>query len=266
MDYIQIRELYHHGIKGQKWGIRRFQNEDGSLTAEGEARYGISSRDMKKYIDAENKANHKVYEDWDSGSTTALRNRANAIEENKKHLQKLSTKINSNSILKNNNLEFKYEYVKDKWGTETVSCLIKNKKTGDVRTYEDPSDIEYTITDDLIELGVNQKDLLDREPNIELEQLFSEFSNTDLDINSLQEDPHYGRDNIDREYDFGDMDKETISKIQNAIIDLKQISREEIKNNPKQVSEGRQKALSILTVIGFIGVGALSLWAATIKV
>lgn len=28
-------ELYHHGIKGQKWGIRRFQNEDGSFTEEG---------------------------------------------------------------------------------------------------------------------------------------------------------------------------------------------------------------------------------------
>ena len=28
-------ELYHHGIKGQKWGIRRYQNPDGSLTEEG---------------------------------------------------------------------------------------------------------------------------------------------------------------------------------------------------------------------------------------
>lgn len=32
--------LYHHGIKGQKWGIRRWQNEDGSLTPEGIRRYG----------------------------------------------------------------------------------------------------------------------------------------------------------------------------------------------------------------------------------
>ncbi len=35
-------ELYHHGIKGQKWGQRRFQNEDGSLTAAGRDRYGVS--------------------------------------------------------------------------------------------------------------------------------------------------------------------------------------------------------------------------------
>lgn len=33
------KELYHHGIKGQHWGQRRYQNPDGSLTPEGIARY-----------------------------------------------------------------------------------------------------------------------------------------------------------------------------------------------------------------------------------
>ena len=36
--------LAHHGVKGQKWGIRRYQNPDGSLTAEGRERYGIGSQ------------------------------------------------------------------------------------------------------------------------------------------------------------------------------------------------------------------------------
>lgn len=31
--------LAHHGIEGQRWGIRRFQNEDGTLTPEGRERY-----------------------------------------------------------------------------------------------------------------------------------------------------------------------------------------------------------------------------------
>ena len=45
MDFIVTRveqnnELQHFGIKGQKHGIRRYQNEDGSLTAEGRQHYG----------------------------------------------------------------------------------------------------------------------------------------------------------------------------------------------------------------------------------
>lgn len=31
-------EIYHHGVKGQRWGVRRFQNKDGSLTPLGEKR------------------------------------------------------------------------------------------------------------------------------------------------------------------------------------------------------------------------------------
>lgn len=58
-DYIITRDssdyLQHFGIKGQKWGIRRFENPDGTLTAEGKKRYGVSdggsgnSRFAKKY-------------------------------------------------------------------------------------------------------------------------------------------------------------------------------------------------------------------------
>ena len=35
-----MSDLRHHGIKGQKWGVRRFQNADGSLTSAGRKRYG----------------------------------------------------------------------------------------------------------------------------------------------------------------------------------------------------------------------------------
>lgn len=37
--------LKHHGIKGMKWGIRRYQNKDGTLTAAGKRKYGIVGKD-----------------------------------------------------------------------------------------------------------------------------------------------------------------------------------------------------------------------------
>jgi RimJ/RimL family protein N-acetyltransferase len=52
-------ELYHHGIKGQKWGVRRFQNKDGTLTAEGRQRLTDRRRSKVWYDTAE--AVEKIY-------------------------------------------------------------------------------------------------------------------------------------------------------------------------------------------------------------
>lgn len=35
---MEYNEIYHHGVKGMKWGVRRYQNKDGSLTAAGKKR------------------------------------------------------------------------------------------------------------------------------------------------------------------------------------------------------------------------------------
>ena len=43
-SFISDEELYHYGIKGQKWGVRRYQNDDGSLTPSGKKRYSDDSQ------------------------------------------------------------------------------------------------------------------------------------------------------------------------------------------------------------------------------
>ena len=58
-------ELYHHGIKGQKWGVRRFQNKDGSLTPAGKKRYdepnvGRKTKEAKTYKIPKNKSLHRL--------------------------------------------------------------------------------------------------------------------------------------------------------------------------------------------------------------
>ena len=52
-------ELYHHGIKGQKWGVRRYQNKDGSLTEVGRKRYSktidinsMNRKDLLKLVNS----------------------------------------------------------------------------------------------------------------------------------------------------------------------------------------------------------------------
>lgn len=67
--------LYHHGILGQKWGVRRYQNKDGSLTPEGKERYyknlasdirdrAASSRAYRKATDRMDKAYKEVRDYW----------------------------------------------------------------------------------------------------------------------------------------------------------------------------------------------------------
>jgi len=54
-------ELYHHGIRGMKWGVRRFQKADGSLTSAGKKRYSTTElKKMSKQVGEYNRGKYLI--------------------------------------------------------------------------------------------------------------------------------------------------------------------------------------------------------------
>ena len=60
VDVLDDYTLEPHGILGQKWGFRRFQNSDGSLTEEGRRRYGVGEKKEGPIAKAINNATKKI--------------------------------------------------------------------------------------------------------------------------------------------------------------------------------------------------------------
>lgn len=88
-------ELYHHGIKGQKWGIRRYQNDDGTLTAAGRRRlrrkwyepYNEATENFNKAV----KGINKKYDNADLGYV----NGKYTSEAGKKYAEEISNTWNT---------------------------------------------------------------------------------------------------------------------------------------------------------------------------
>lgn len=60
MEYYRKNELYHHGIKGMKWGQRRWQNSDGTFNEAGKARYFGANSDHRPDSVKEAKQKYKA--------------------------------------------------------------------------------------------------------------------------------------------------------------------------------------------------------------
>ena len=102
-------ELKHYGIKGMKWGVRRFQNADGSLTADGRKRHGSEDiRNVKKQVDngknvvdcvkrskakaAEKQTEKKIKNDLSQMSDQELRDIVNRLNMEERYMQVMKTR------------------------------------------------------------------------------------------------------------------------------------------------------------------------------
>lgn len=102
-------ELKHYGIKGMKWGVRRFQNKDGSLTADGRKRYGSEDlKSMQKQVNqgknvvdgvkktrakaAEKQTEKKIRDDLSKMSDQELRNIVNRLNMEERYMQVMKSR------------------------------------------------------------------------------------------------------------------------------------------------------------------------------
>ena len=82
---MKNNELYHHGIKGQRWGVRRYQNVNGSLTPMGRRRVGAKAADkmdrhaVKQYAIKNSQKDWQAVGELGSSTSNTLRNTANVV-------------------------------------------------------------------------------------------------------------------------------------------------------------------------------------------
>lgn len=152
MNYIYYPdELYHHGIKDQKWGVRRFQNPDGTLTPEGVKRY--------------RKAWSKIQKDqkgFDKAVTTAVMTKPRTGKDKESHekwLNSLSPSERKRQEKLTNTLDKDYNKAIKKMSkylgdTEQAESFVNNYKDNNyqdmLKKYDPMKKVSESAVDDYI--------------------------------------------------------------------------------------------------------------------
>lgn len=116
--------LEHHGIKGQKWGVRRFQNKDGTRTDAGKKRERSNS-DEQVHEDYNKAHNSKSVKNM---SDAELRNRLNRLQMEKQYKQ-----LSSNDTKKGKEFVSKSLKVATGVATATTTALTIYNNYGKIK-------------------------------------------------------------------------------------------------------------------------------------
>lgn len=102
-----VDELQHHGVTGMKWGVRRYQNKDGTLTAAGKKRY---AKEMEKLKEQEKIAKNKAKTRAMIDKLEEKRKQVNELNNpKKKTTEDNAPKLTKEDILKSHSAELIYK-------------------------------------------------------------------------------------------------------------------------------------------------------------
>lgn len=117
-NYYNYNELYHHGIRGMKWGVRRYQNSDGSLTPAGKKRYTGDKGELNRAKDNYKLANKEYSRAFNKAYNRSMA----AFSPSKKHRQANDDRWNDalDKATKANEARDRYKAAKKKYNAEAA--------------------------------------------------------------------------------------------------------------------------------------------------
>lgn len=111
--YVSKDYLFHHGIKGQKWGLRRYQNYDGSLTSEGRRRLQVADATVERWGRESDKKMAKAQAKLSRAKTAKAKAKAQDEIDKIKDYEKRANSLNgSENALLRKKSETKEEYAR----------------------------------------------------------------------------------------------------------------------------------------------------------
>lgn len=125
---MENNTLRHWGVKGMKWGVRRYQNKDGTLTDAGKKRY---DRDIREN-NAKKKDNRIVIDgpDADRWVKEDIRRAKNLADDGSRTVNEL-TKIN-NASKKKNRTRMNLDHMTDKEMRDKINRELLERQYNDV--------------------------------------------------------------------------------------------------------------------------------------
>lgn len=111
--------LAHHGIQGQKWGVRRYQNEDGTLTDAGKKRLGFGKKNQKE---------KDILKNWDNMSYQEQNKYLKEYKRKAEITKSISDTIQKKSDINKNTQPFVKRYLKTIIAATAGAALISYGK------------------------------------------------------------------------------------------------------------------------------------------